>query len=204
MKTRFLLLGLALAGRLIAEPPCCPPVPAAPACCVEQKPVAPLTAKSLFNLDATWTDDSGRSVSLASLRGQPVVLTMFFASCGYACPVLVNDMQRLRATLPAAVRAKTRFVLVSFDTVRDTPPALRAFRERSSLDADWTLLHGNASVVQELAMLLGVKFRQEASGQFSHSNVITILNAEGEIAHQRNGLMGDVSEAAKAVVIATR
>jgi protein SCO1/2 len=204
MKTRFLLLGLAIAGRLIAEPPCCPPAPAAPSCCAEQKPAAPLTAKSLFNLDATWTDDNGRPVSLASLRGQPVVLTMFFASCGYACPVLVSDMQRLRATLPAEVRAKTRFVLVSFDTVRDTPPALRAFRERSSLDANWTLLRGEIPAVQELAMLLGVKFKADANGQFSHSNVITILNAEGEIAHQRNGLMGDVSEAAKAVVAATR
>ena len=52
---------------------------------------------------------------------------MFFANCGYACPVLVNDMQRLRTSLPAEVRAKARFVLVSFDTARDTPEALHAF-----------------------------------------------------------------------------
>ena len=32
----------------------------------------------------------------------------------------------------------------------------------------------------------------------------TILNPEGEIAHQRAGLMGDVSEAAKAVVVALK
>jgi protein SCO1/2 len=52
-------------------------------------------------------------------------------------------------------------------------------------------------------MLLGVKFKQDARGQFSHSNLITILNPAGEIAHQRAGLMGDVSDAAKAVVLAS-
>ena len=136
-------------------------------------------------------------MSLSSFRGQPVILAMFFASCEYACPVLVSDIQRLRAQLPAADAARTRVVLVTFDTERDTPAALRAFRERSGLDANWTLLRGEDTAVQELAMLLGVKFRREARGQFAHSNLFTLLNAEGEIAHQTLGLMGDVSPAAR-------
>ena len=86
-------------------------------------------------------------------------------------------------------------------SARDTPAALKAYRERMKLDGAWTLLHGDAANVQELAMLLGVKFKQDARGQFSHSNLITVLNPEGEIAHQRAGLMGDVSEAAKAVAL---
>lgn len=53
-------------------------------------------------------------------------------------------------------------------------------------------------------MLLGVKFKRDANGQFSHSNLITVLNLEGEISHQRNGLMGDMSEAAKAVALAAK
>jgi protein SCO1/2 len=124
---------------------------------------------------------------------------MFFASCEYACPLIVDDMKRLGALLPADVRAQTQFVLVSFDPARDTPAALKAYRERMKLDDAWTLLRGDAAHVQELAMLLGVKFKQDARGQFSHSNLITVLNPAGEIAHQRAGLMGDVSEAAKAV-----
>jgi protein SCO1/2 len=107
----------------------------------------------------------------------------------------------LRAELPAAVRAKARVVLVSFDTARDTPAVLQAFRERMKLDAAWTLLRGDAGSVQELAMLLGVQFKQDARGQFSHSNLLSVLNAEGEITHQRAGLMGDVSDAAKAVAL---
>jgi protein SCO1 len=181
-----------------------------PACCAEEKPVvatccaalnpsAPLTAKSLYQLDATWTNDAGQNVRLGAFRGRPVVIAMFFAQCEYACPMLVGDLQRLRDSLPAEVRKKTQFVLVSFDTARDTPAVLKTYREKRALDPSWALLRGDTGGVQELAMLLGVKFKEDARGQFAHSNLFTVLNAEGEIAHQKNGLMGDVSEAAKVV-----
>jgi protein SCO1/2 len=178
--------------------------PAVSACCAEIASAAPLSDRSLYQLEAKWTDDSGKAVELSSLRGRPVVIAMFFASCTYACPVLVDDIKRLRSALPADVQEKAQMVLVSFDTVRDTPVALNAFRERSALDDNWTLLRGEPEAVQDLAMLLGVKFKKEASGQFAHSNLVTVLNAEGEIAHQRNGLMGDMSEAAKAVELVAR
>lgn len=190
-----------------AAAPCCAALPAVPpaaaaagSCCAELPAAAPLSARSLYQLDAAWTDDTGAPVKLAALRGRPVVIAMIFARCEYACPVLVQDLKRLRAALPEAVRARTQLVLVSFDTARDTPAALRAFRERMTLDAGWTLLRGETAPVQDLAMLLGVKFKQDARGQFAHSNLFTVLNPEGEIVHQHAGLMGDISTAAQAVV----
>jgi protein SCO1 len=220
MKTTVALLISVLAtaglarGADVKPASCCPPPAAAkpsccdvkkPSCCTEEKPAAPLAARSLYQLDATWTSDEGQPVKLATLRGQPVVLAMFFATCEYACPVLVHDMQRLRELLPAGLREQARFVLVTFDVERDTTAALKAYRERAGLDANtWTLLRADADTVQDLAMLLGVKYKQDARGQFSHSNLITVLNAEGEIVHQRAGLMGDMSDAAKAVTLAAR
>ena len=180
--------------------PCCAVVEKKAPCCAELPAGAPLSARSLYQLDATWTDDAGQTVTLASLRGQPVVVAMFFASCEYTCPVLVNDLQRLRAALPAAVREQTRFVLVSFDVARDTPAVLAAYRAKTSLDAGWTLLRGGATDVQDLAMLLGVNYKQDARGQFAHSNLFTVLNPDGEIAHRHPGLQGDISAAAQAVV----
>lgn len=185
------------------KPACCR------SCCAEEKPAATtastaLPVRSLYQLDGTFTNDAGQTVSLASLRGRPVVIAMFFSNCEYACPILVSDMQRLRGQLPENVRERAQFVLVSFDTARDTPAALKAYRERDHLDGSWTLLHGDDAAVQELAMVLGVKYKQDAKGQFSHSNLITVLNDNGEIAFQRAGLAGDVSEAAKAVVVAAR
>lgn len=197
----------AFAAATAPAPACCAPEPAAPlafvkptpSCCAEEKPAAPLTDKSLYQLNSTWANDTGGTVSLSDLRGRPVLLAMFFASCEYACPVLVHDMKRLEAALPEDVRGNVQLVLVTFDTKRDTPPALRAFRERMELGPKWTLLTSTPASVQELAMLLGVKFKQDNRGQFAHSNLITVLNAEGEIVHQHAGLHGDVSPAAKVI-----
>ena len=158
------------------------------------------SSDSLYQTDATFTDDSGKNFSLSALRGRPVVLNMFFASCGYACPLTVTDLLAIQSRLPAELLSKALFVLVSFDVDRDTPAALAQFRILRSLDTQWVLLHGDNDSVRELAALLGVKYKKEADGAFSHSNLVTILNPEGEIVHQRTGLQGGLDQATAALV----
>ncbi len=162
------------------------------------------SAGSLYQLEATYTGDDGRPVALGSLRGRPVVLAMFFASCTYACPMIVADMTRIRDGLPADLRDRAALVLVSFDTKRDTPEALQRYRKDRGLNKQWTLLRGDDGAVRELAALLGVKFKQEADGQFAHSNIISILNAEGEVVHQRAGLKGGLEDATAALARVAR
>jgi len=117
------------------------------ACCsaarAPEGAAAALSDRSIYQSATTWTNDTGQEIKLASLQGRPVVLAMFFARCEYACPIIVHDMGRIRDALPANARADTQFVLVSFDSVRDTPAALRAYRARAQLPvANWTLLRG--------------------------------------------------------------
>jgi protein SCO1/2 len=160
-------------------PPCCRPLIAQ----------TNYTDKSLFQLDSVWTSDAGRRVKLGVLRGRPQVVAMFFASCQFTCPLTVSDMKRIEAALPENLRTNTDFLLVSFDTERDTPTALKAHRAKRELsNQNWTLLHGEPDDVRELAALLGVIYRKDANGDFAHSNVITVLNAEGEIVYQQPGL----------------
>lgn len=165
-------------------------------------PPAGITRDSLYQLDARYMSDAGEAFTLARLRGRPVILAMFFASCNFACPLLVADITRLQAALPVPLRDGAAIVLVSFDVVRDTPAALKKYRDDRLLGPQWHLLHGDDDAVAELAALLGVKYKQEADGQFAHSNLITILNAEGEIVHQRAGLQGGLADAAAALVLA--
>src|ERR1051325_1552616 len=168
-------------------------------CCaaMETSARAELSDKSLYQLDATWTNDHGKPTQLSALKGRPQIVTMFFANCQYACPLLVYKMKQIEAALPENVRTNIGFTLVSFDTERDTPAALHKYRTQRELASNWTLLHGSANDVLDLAALLGVKFKKDAQGQFAHSNVITILNADGEIAFQESGLDLDVKEIVK-------
>lgn len=162
-----------------------------PPCCRKALDAGKPTDKSLYLLDSMWTSDVGKIIPLSVLRGRPQIVAMFFTHCEYACPILVNDMKKLQAALPEAVRAKVDFLLVSFDAKRDTPESLAAFRKRENLPvASWTLLRGATDDVRELAALLGINYAPDARGQFAHSNAITVLNAEGEIAFQQPGLNG--------------
>jgi protein SCO1/2 len=172
-----------------------------PSCCATHvEASAAFTDKSLYQLDSTWTNDDRQPLHLGQLRGRVQVVAMFFASCTYACPVIVQDMKRIEAGLPGNLRAKVGFTLVTIDTDRDTPEALHAYRSVHQLPADrWTLLHGTPDDTLELAALLGVKFKREASGQFAHSNLITILNEQGEMIHQLAGLNQDISDTVKRI-----
>lgn len=219
MKTTAALATLFLAAAgltLAAETPVTAVKPEACACCAEKPEpkkdacceamaAAAFSKESLYQLDVTFTDDAGKTVPLGALRGRPVVLDMFFASCGYACPLTVTDLLAIQGRLPAELRKEAVFVLVSFDVARDTPEALARYRAQRGLDAQWILLRGDDEEgVRELAALLGVKFKREADGAFSHSNLVTILNREGEIVHQRAGLKGGLDEAAAALAATLR
>jgi protein SCO1 len=167
-----------------------------PPCCRKIESSAPLSDKSLYQLDSVWTSDVGTKTKLEVLKGRPQVLAMFFAQCEYACPILVHDMKRIEAALPEPLKGKVDFVLVSFDTERDTPAALKVYREKEHLPLkNWSLFTGAPDDVRELAALLGVNYQRDAKGQFAHSNLITVLNAEGEIAYQLKGLNQRVEEA---------
>ena len=173
--------------------------PARHSCCASAEevtaPHAGLSDRSLYQIDSAWTNDVGAEVKLDSLKGRPQVVAMFFANCTYACPLLVYQMQQIEAALPETFRDKVGFTLISFDTERDTAPVLHNYRVGHALANErWTLLRGGPDDVLELAALLNVKFKKDAQGQFQHSNVLTLLNAEGEIAYQQLGLNSDQAE----------
>lgn len=195
MKTKNTILGAALALLVAGAANAADAGPSS--CCVPAAlpATANFTDKSLYQTESKWTTDTGKRIKLGALKGKPQVVAMFFANCQYACPIIVNDMKRIEAALTPEQRANVGFTLVSFDAKRDTPAALAAYRLTHALPADnWTLLHGEPDDVLELAALLGLQFKEDANGQFAHSNVITILNAQGEIVHQQIGLNQDIKE----------
>lgn len=162
-------------------------------------PDRPLPDGSIYLATATWTDQQGQETQLADLRGRPVVLSMIYTRCGYACPTIVRDMQRIDERLSEALRSEVRYVLVSMDPTHDTPEELAHFARTHRLDDRWTLLTGHDADVRFLAALLGVRYQQEASGGISHTNLIAVLDAEGRTAHQQKGLQADPTASADAL-----
>ncbi|HEV7868591.1 MAG TPA: SCO family protein [Chthoniobacteraceae bacterium] len=175
-----------------------------PPCCRVALDLGKPTDQSLYLLDSIWTSDVGRQIKLGALRGRPQIVALFFTHCEYACPILVGELKAIETKLPAGVLRNVDFLLVSIDSKRDTPAELAVFREKRELLRDrWTLLRGGADDVRELAALLGVNYAEDSRGQFAHTNLITLLNADGEIAFQHAGLKQDPALLVAAIEKAT-
>jgi len=155
-----------------------------------------LNGESLYQLPSVWTTDAGATFKLEQLRGGTRVLAMMFTHCPSLCPTLVRDLKALDAAMPAKTRAHTQYVLVTIDPAHDDPVALHQFRTRMALDPKrWLLLCGNAHDTQELAAVLGFNYGKGDGRNYTHSNLVTVLDGQGAIVHQQVGLGQDLGRA---------
>lgn len=155
---------------------------------------------SVDDLAATWRDQAGRQTTLAALRAPVRVMALVYTSCRTTCPLVVADLKKIEASIPAGRRADVRFVLVSLDPERDTPGRLAEWAASTRLDAArWTLLNGSDDAVRELAATLDVRYQRQAGGEVAHTNAITVLGADGAVAHQQLGLGDPADETVAAV-----
>lgn len=150
------------------------------------------TDESIYNVSSVWQNRYGHEVTLDSLRGKVQVVAMVYTHCEFACPRILADMRRIRDRLSEEELNSTNFVIVSIDPERDTPERLQNFAAENDLsDEHWTLLNGDQGDILELAALLGVKYKRISKTDFTHSNMISVLNKKGEIVHQRKKLGDD-------------
>jgi len=169
----------------------------APKQAATEAPLPPglVAGASLDAFDSTFTDQSGRAVTLASFNGRPVVLAMIYTRCTSACPLLLSSLRRFESRLTPAQRARTTFVLVTLDPAHDAPDTLAAFARSRGLDGTrWRLLTGSREATTELAALLGVKVRDDGNGVLAHSSNVYLLDRQGVIRHALVGLGADPAE----------
>lgn len=141
---------------------------------------APLPADSIYQLDARMTDQSGKATSLAARRGRVQLVSMFYTSCRYICPLIIDSGQAIEKKLTPAEKARLGITLVSMDPKRDDPAALMRVATRRKLDlARWALLRPQAGDVRAIAGVLGIRYRELADGEFNHSSAMVLLDAQG-------------------------
>lgn len=154
-----------------------------------------ITDESIFNLTSQWHTEENKTIQLKNLKGKTLVMVMIYTSCKAACPRLVADMRHIEAQIPDEKIKNIQFVLVSIDPDVDTPERLKAFAIENAMDGEqWTFLQGTESGVREFANVLSVKYKEISPIDFSHSNIISVFNAQGELKHQQEGLGVDNKE----------
>lgn len=156
-------------------------------------PVGTISSESIYQVTDTFQTQNDKKVALSSFEGKPTVVGMIFTHCTYACPRLTADIKNIEEQLKSA-NGKVNYLLVSFDSQRDLPEQLQKFGTSNQLDKNFTLLHGDENAVRTLSVLLNVQFEKDAQGNFSHSNIISVLDKKGVLVFQKEGLDGDPTD----------
>jgi protein SCO1/2 len=141
---------------------------------------APMPGDSLYRLPVHLQSATAAHLMLEQYRGEPVVVTMFYGTCKSACPLLTRAMTATAASLAPTARDKVKFLMVTLDPERDTTAELVRFAKEHDLKSPaFDVARTDADGVRLLAAALGIKYRQLPDGNFSHSSVLTVLDADG-------------------------
>lgn len=143
---------------------------------------SPLPKDSVYQLSLPLTDQHAKTWDWRSHRGHPQVVAMFYTSCQFMCPLIVDSGKAVEHALTPAERAKLGIMLISMDPKRDTPAALMGIATKRKLDPTrWSLASPRADDVRSVAGVLGVRYRQLANGDFNHTSALLLLDRDGRI-----------------------
>jgi protein SCO1/2 len=116
---------------------------------------------------------------------------MFYTTCRFVCPMIVDGAKSIQQSLSPDERARLGVTLISLDPKRDTPQVLARMQKERELDpASWTLARPDPQDVRAIAGLLGIRYRALADGEFNHTTVLVLLDADGRVIARTEGVGG--------------
>ncbi len=140
-------------------------------------------------LDARFTDQDGRALTLGSLvDGRPVVLALVYYECPMLCTLVLRGL--LDALREVGLDAGEDFsvVAVSIDP-RETSALAAAKRAacvkaygRAGGDEGWSFLVGEEPEIRRLADAVGFRYTYvEATDEYAHGAGVSVLTGEGAV-----------------------
>ena len=145
--------------------------------------------------DVSLIDQHGQAISLASLKGKPVLIDFIYTSCASTCPVLTSKIAAVARELGPALNAVT-IVSITLDPEHDGPAQLAAYAKSQGADSNsWRFLTGKPADIDQVLAAFKLRRMRESDGSIMHSVSAFLLGPDGHQIRQYNAL--DVS--AKAV-----
>jgi protein SCO1 len=144
--------------------------------------VAPAPKESPAAREPQLVDQSGRSFTLASLRGAPLVVTFIAAHCTDACP-LINAQFSDAAQRIERAHLRMRLLTITLDPEHDSPRTMRGLAQRFQANPRyWRLAGGSLADVGALMRAFGVVSVEGQRGYHDeHTTFVYVLDAAGEL-----------------------
>jgi protein SCO1/2 len=139
--------------------------------------------------DAHLVSESDQPVQLASLKGNVVVYDFIFTNCAGTCPMMTATLRKVTKKIDKD--APVRFVSISVDPKRDTPPVLAAYAQKVRNDPRWTFLTGDWPTIKSLSMN---GFKLATDEQLLHSAKFAVADKNGVLREYVSSLEDDAVE----------
>ena len=127
----------------------------------------------------TLQDQTGATVSLASLRGRPVVLTFFDSVCPHADCSLMAQYLNWTAKDMGVSSADVSWVALSVDPWHDTPATSTAFLQSRQVTMPFHFLLGTYAQLKPLWDAYHMQAILQADSVVIHSTGVYVLDAQG-------------------------
>jgi protein SCO1/2 len=136
----------------------------------------------------TLREAGGGTVSLAALRGRPLVVSLVYTSCYGSCSFLTRRLaQAVEVARDALGEDAFRVITVGFDAANDTPQRMVAYARQQRIgDTGWLVLGADPDTVTALVDELGFTFSPSPRG-FDHVSQVSIVDAAGRVYRQVYG-----------------
>ena len=167
---------------------------------------APILAQALDGSSAplntpapgfTLTDQSGKRVSLASLRGKAVLLTFLDPVCVTDCPLIAQEF-REAGLLLAGQRSRVELVAVNLNPLYSRVSYLQAFDREEGLAGitDWRYLTGSQAQLQLVWKNYGIASETLPAGaMLGHSDAAFVIGPDGRMLEELDFTPGPGSAA---------
>ncbi|MEB0039177.1 MULTISPECIES: SCO family protein [unclassified Pseudomonas] len=137
------------------------------------------TSRSLPDLKMTNQD--GKAVSIAELKGKWTMLFFGYTFCPDICPTTLAQLRQIKKGLPKDVVGKLQIVLVSVDPNRDTPQQLKQYL--GYFDPEFQGLTAPVEDIQKLANAVSIPFipadTSKPNYTVDHSGNLALLGPDG-------------------------
>ena len=144
------------------------------------------------------TDQNGRTVTDASLRGWPFAIFFGFTRCAEVCPTTLQTMARLKRDLGPAGE-KLNLVFVSLDRERDTPADIGQYL--TLFGTPIIGLTGSAAEIDRIVQAYHVYYRKVPvdGGDYviDHTATVFLMDARGRFAGTLSHDEGDAPKLGK-------
>lgn len=162
--------------------------------------------------DITLVDQNGRNVSLASLKGKPVLFDFIYTTCPGPCLLLTARMKKIANRLGPKLGTDARIVSITVDPEHDRPEQLRTYASAQGADVNgWLFLTGTPKQIEDVMARFDLIRQREADGTVDHVLEFFLVDPNGRALLQYMGekaepdrVASDVERAAAHEPVAAR